>query len=323
MDGDEEWDWERLDHDLNLPKEYAELLMAVIPPLTYKSLDELKVILSKGVLLHEGKRAEHEVLEDERVNMQPISDLDSDWEQHLPNDCEEIIKWSEDGVQWTTKKELHSLLCKGFSIKNGGEWFFLAKNGKKCYMLPAGAALIDTQWSWRPLTGSRFKLEAYNPIKKCVHIECKIKTRILSPQETYACYLVYKLPEDHSEFDAPLKVRDKDFDKEDWDDINYNHEHLRKEGWEETDYRFIFLVRPPETPFIGRKVDQLSSNRSLSRSKLKGLPRPRADGWMEVQVWEFQTRTSPEMILMRVDLVSAINILLKGLIVQGIEFRPV
>lgn len=64
---------------------------------------------------------ELEVLEDEKVDMQTISDPDMNWEQKLPNDYQEIIKWSKDCVQWTTKKELYSILCKGFLINNDEE----------------------------------------------------------------------------------------------------------------------------------------------------------------------------------------------------------
>ncbi|KAK1418151.1 hypothetical protein QVD17_27290 [Tagetes erecta] len=309
-------------------------------------------ILIEGIEFRPLEKVEVEVLDDKNVDMQPISDVDLDWEQRLPNDYEEIVNWSEDGVRWTTKKELYYLLCKGFQINNFNEepkikwglhhitnrafnsnidmkihghvrhrdvvrwgphtimkfppWFFLAENGKKCYMLPAGAALIETQWSWQRLHESRFKWVAVDPVKKCFRIECNIKTRILSSQETYACYLVYKLLEDHFDLLAPLKVMDKDCENR----------------WERTDYRFIFLVGS-QTPVIGPKIDKNHSNDSLKRRKFKGSPRLRDNGWMEVQVWEFIIGIGREHIKMRVDLASSINIRLKGLIVQGVEFRPI
>ena len=43
------------------------------------------------------------------------------WEQKLPSDYEDIIKWSKDSLQWTTKKELYSILSKGFPVNNGEE----------------------------------------------------------------------------------------------------------------------------------------------------------------------------------------------------------
>ncbi|PWA46613.1 protein kinase-like domain, Phloem protein 2-like protein [Artemisia annua] len=38
-----------------IPKEYQEIVKAVVPPLIYRSVEELKVLLSKGVVLNGGK----------------------------------------------------------------------------------------------------------------------------------------------------------------------------------------------------------------------------------------------------------------------------
>nr|GEV57749.1 protein kinase-like domain, phloem protein 2-like protein [Tanacetum cinerariifolium] len=42
-------------HDLKLPKEYVEIVKAAVPPLKYRSLDELKVLLTKGFHINEDK----------------------------------------------------------------------------------------------------------------------------------------------------------------------------------------------------------------------------------------------------------------------------
>lgn len=64
------------------------------------------------------------MVEDEEVDMQTISDSDTYWEQKLPSDYEDIIKTSKDSVQWTTKKELYYILCKGFLINDGKQVYF-------------------------------------------------------------------------------------------------------------------------------------------------------------------------------------------------------
>lgn len=125
----------------------------------------------------------------------------------MPNDYKEIITRSKDTVKWTTKKELYFILREGFLINNGEEWFSLAKNGKKCYMLPARAALVESEWAWQSLSESRFGEVAFNPIKE-IHIAYENKFKMWSPQTVYASYLVYKLPENNSRFEAPVKVRD-------------------------------------------------------------------------------------------------------------------
>ncbi|KAJ0859260.1 putative protein kinase RLK-Pelle-CrRLK1L-1 family [Helianthus annuus] len=51
---------------------------------------------------------------------QPISASDSDveWEEKLPADYEDIMKRSENSVQWTTKEEAYAIIHKGFLISD-------------------------------------------------------------------------------------------------------------------------------------------------------------------------------------------------------------
>ncbi|KVH91626.1 Phloem protein 2-like protein, partial [Cynara cardunculus var. scolymus] len=237
---------------------------------------------------------EHEALEDEKVDMQPISDSDIYWEQKLPNDYEEIITSSKDAVQWTTKKELYFLLREGFLINNGGEWFSLAKNGKKCYMLPARAALVDSEWAWQSRPESRFGEVAFNPLKE-IRITYENKFKTWSPQTKYASYLVYKLLENHSKFEAPVKVRD---------------------NRSPTVFWMIYLLCR-QTPVIRPKVDQ-NTNSPLNIPTMRDLPQQRIDGWMEVKVWDFRTHYDWRHVDLTVYFPSSLD----GLIVQGIQFRP-
>ncbi|MFS7923109.1 putative protein kinase RLK-Pelle-CrRLK1L-1 family [Helianthus anomalus] len=264
----------------------------------------------EGIEFRPIEKVEHEVLEDDK---QTISESDDTyWENKLPNDYDDIIKWSKDDVKWTTKKELYSILCKGFLMSNGQGWFFLAKSGKiKCLMLPARAALLQEQWKWSYEPESRFGQVAFDPSgpTHSFSIVYNIKSQILSPETTYACYLVYRLPEE-TNFDIPLKVKDENFhDGEGWLGLN--------------NLRFIYLLHP-QTPVIGKMVGHKSHN-PLNRPKLsKSIPRQRDDGWMEVQVCEVQTSTTVETISMRVGLGTTFQWSwdLKGLTVQGVEFRP-
>ncbi|GKD17078.1 ribonuclease H-like domain-containing protein, partial [Tanacetum coccineum] len=96
------------------------------------------------------------------------------------------------------------------------------------------------------------------------YIEKEIESDVLSPETTYACYLVYKLPQDQSKFEGLLRITN-----------NYI--------WDlDPDYPYIYLVTPPETPIIGQKLDQNTHN-TLNRPKLNPVPRQRKDGWMEVK----------------------------------------
>ncbi|MFS7923120.1 putative phloem protein [Helianthus anomalus] len=167
----------------------------------------------------------------------------------------------------------------------------------------------------------------FNPTQRC-RIVCKIKSQILSPETTYACYLVYKIPPENTSggIEFPLKVKDANF-----------HDESDREDFD--NFPSIYLLSP-QIPVIRPRVDQKSHN-PLNRPKLKGVPRQRDDGWMEVQVCEFQPGTSIEPKIMRVDLdtyvgkgldeipsagqetyMTYFSMALKGISVQGIEFRP-
>ncbi|GJW42895.1 kinase-like domain, phloem protein 2-like protein [Tanacetum coccineum] len=101
----------------------------------------------EGILFRPLEIVEDQGSKDDKVeNFQTISDSESDtyWEQMFPNDYEEILNLSKESLMWTTKKELYSILIRGFMINNGQEWFTVDKHGKKCPMLsPRAVWVID------------------------------------------------------------------------------------------------------------------------------------------------------------------------------------
>ncbi|KAD6453775.1 hypothetical protein E3N88_08481 [Mikania micrantha] len=227
---------------------------------------------------------------------QPISDSDANWKENLPADYEDIMKWSIDSVQWTTKKEAYSIIRNGFLIDDGQKWFSIDKNGKKCHMLSATDVCIDENIYTMPCPESRFG-EAIGCHSGGFIIRSKIKSQLVSSQTTYASYLVYKLPKNQSGFEAPLFVND-----EDWG-------------------TYIYLASP-QTPVIRPKDEQNTYN-PLDK-QMKGFPLQRSDGWMEVQIWEFRTAaTTTEMSHIRLALITRNINNLRGLIIQGIEIRPI
>ncbi|KAI3505408.1 hypothetical protein L1887_27537 [Cichorium endivia] len=318
---------------------YEEIGRTAVPPLVYKSLVELKRLLSKGILVNEGKTwfwldkngqhcemisaagclfpikspltytifrqmnsrfpVEHQVLEDEDADMQTISDSDTYWEQKLPSNYEDMIKRSNESQQWATKKELYSIFRKGFPVSK--MWLSLNKNGKECLMIPARMALDEKAWGWQSLAESRFEEVALAvDLPDSFHINCPFN--MMSSQITHACYLVYKFEGNDSTRDqSPLKVKVTNFRE-------YPFQSRK------------ICLRCPQTPVIKSNVDQNAYN-SLSRPKLKGLPRLRNDNWMEVLLWEFENMDN------HVELYLELNIynfrLVDGLIVEGIEFTPV
>ncbi|KAD6453734.1 hypothetical protein E3N88_08440 [Mikania micrantha] len=247
---------------------------------------------------------------------QTISDSDAYCEEELPADYEDIMKRSTDILQWTTKKEAYSIIRKGFLIDDGEKWFFLDKNGKKCHKLSA-AYISAFSKEEIDLSESRFK-EAALLSSSGFCFRCEIESHLLSPQTTYATYLVYKyLPENQSRFEGPMVVRD---------------------NLVGADYWYVYLVSPT-TPVIRPKTDQNTHN-PVHRPKIKCIPQQRNDGWIEVQIWEFRTAATIEMVPIDfyVELARALpykkfhidyymdsynNIpSFEGLDIQGFEVRP-
>ncbi|KAI7752513.1 hypothetical protein M8C21_015864 [Ambrosia artemisiifolia] len=267
-------------------------------------------LLVEGIEFRPLKKVKHEVIMDDKVDMQPLLDRETYWEQKLPIDYEDIIKRSKDIEQWKTKKELYSILCKGFLISYGEEWFYLAKDGKKCLMLPARAALEEDKWEWKHEPETRFE-EVADCIFDTFVVFCKFSSKMLSPQTTYAAFLVYELPDDCESVDQPppVQVVDEDLDSDSDSDSD------SKEVYN------IFL-RTPQTPVISWNEKEEKTFKPLSRLIIKGLPKQRRDGWMEVQVHEFQTHTAIKMVSLCLKF-SSNDMSLKGVIVLGLEFRPI
>ncbi|PWA62785.1 phloem protein 2-like protein [Artemisia annua] len=259
---------------------------------------------------------EHEK-DENKVEMQPDMDLDNDWEKILPSDYAEIIKWSKYNLQWSTYKELYSLLHEGFLIKTDVEkWFSVSKNMKKRHMLPAVVVLQKgsiwnfflgmKHWIWKSLPESRFKLVAECDKVKSFTIQCEIESQLLSLETTYACYLVYKLPRNDSMVDGLVQIDDEN----------------RVDDEQPSDkLQLVDLLTPTDIPVI-RRQDGESCDIPLRPRKIKGHPKLRKDGWLEIQIWDFRTGASHESISMNCRVKSYDKWTFTGLLVQGIEFRP-
>ncbi|PWA45806.1 Phloem protein 2-like protein [Artemisia annua] len=314
---------ELMSKDVNERAEYKELIsiakhnitpMHAIPtPITGKSKTELELILSKGIFVVDA--GEHEK-DENKVDMKPDMDLDTDWEKILSSDYAEIIKWSKYNLQWSSYKELYSLLHEGFLIKTDVEkWFSVSKNMKKRHMLPAKAVLQKgsiwnflrgvKQWIWRSLPESRFKLVAECVKVKSFTIRSEIESQLLSLETTYACYLVYKLSRNDSMVDGLVQI----------DDENRVGDEQPSDKMQLVD-----LLTPTDIPVI-RQVGE-SDDIPLRPRKIKGHPKLRKDGWLEIQIWDFRTGASHESISMNCRVKSYDNWDFTGLLVQGIEFRP-
>ncbi|PWA62216.1 protein kinase domain, Nitrogen network kinase 1, Phloem protein 2-like protein [Artemisia annua] len=236
----------------------------LVESIFFQPLEKVEDKLSKDdkVLQMEDKLSKDDKVE----NIQTISDSESDtyWEQKLLNDYEKILNLSKDSLQWTSKKQLYSILRRGFLINNGQQWFTVDKHGKKCLMISARATWVidDKNSACESSNESRFGEVIVITSGDEFEIKGEIKSEVVLPETNYASYLVYKLPQDQSTFEAPMYVWEQD--------------GSMYAGW------YIYLLSPPHTPVLGPKLDENSYN-PLNRYKGNAIPQQRSDGWIEVQ----------------------------------------
>ncbi|KAI8005127.1 putative F-box protein PP2-B12 [Camellia lanceoleosa] len=118
--------------------------------------------------------------------LKSATDSDTVWERFLPSDYRQIISRSSFALDKET--------------------------GKKCFTLPARKLNIawkngPQHWQWITLPESRFWKVARVHGVCWLEIWGNMKTRILSPKNTYATFLIFKIMEKFSGLESvPMKV---------------------------------------------------------------------------------------------------------------------
>ncbi|KAI3512303.1 hypothetical protein L1887_19618 [Cichorium endivia] len=247
------------------------------------------------------------------------------WEPKLPSDYKQIIGMSNSREIYSTvkKKDLYDILSKGILLQEGklvqqllmksdlkieqvqqfsnnlenydeGKKLLLLNgvNKKKHYMLPAKEALYKSSdvklFNLIPSTQSRLQDVIELQRQQVFCIKYKIESQRLSPNTEYACYIVFKLSEKCHGLHCPVIVRDL----------------LKRKNKEK---RIIYFRSP--NPCNVYDTDR--------------VPEEREDGWMEVNVWQFNSsnKLRDNCVSINLKLISYEGTM-HGLIVNGIEFRP-
>ncbi|GKD74561.1 kinase-like domain, phloem protein 2-like protein [Tanacetum coccineum] len=189
-------------------------------------------------------------------------------------------------------KEVQQVLKSDFKVsRNYDELFWLGEvDGKKLLVLSAKAALykfsiVDTFTSKPP---AQFKEVIELLPQQVFHIKCTMKSQLLSPDTEYVCYLLFKLSENCQGMHCPVKVRD------------ILHQEKREA-------EFLYFITPEP----------------LNIHDITRVPKQREDGWMEIQLWKFNSahEFKDDSLSMNMRFTS-LEGTMPGLIVCGLEFRP-
>ncbi|GJU68582.1 kinase-like domain, phloem protein 2-like protein [Tanacetum coccineum] len=182
-----------------------------------------------------------------------------------------------------------------FKIRgNYDELFWLGEvNGKKFLVLSAKAAVFKFSnvdlFTSIPSAQSRFQDVIELLPQQVLYLKCTIRSQMLSPNAEYVCYIVFKLSETCEGLHFPVKVRDV----------------LHQEN---NDAEFFYFITPSP----------------LNINDITRVPKEREDGWMEIQLWKFNSthEFKDDSLSMNMKFTSHEGTM-SGLIVCGLEFRPV
>ncbi|KAL4557933.1 hypothetical protein LXL04_036128 [Taraxacum kok-saghyz] len=245
--------------------------------------------------IHSVNHNENEKHSDEK-NTRPLNIVsEMELAEEMTVDCREIINRSRNNIESAFKQEFYFLLLEGILIDNGQKIFSLSKrNTKKCHMLPAKAIIYDQScvksYAKNPQAQLRCKFEEFVEILSHneIRIKCDIETKLLSSRTVYACFLVFMVSDSCHGLKFPVKARDL---------LPYSKERT--------------------------KLITFTSPNIVNLDKIKWIPKQREDGWMEVRVWETNSDAhNDDFIPMDLKLISFEGTM-SGLLVCGIEFRPI
>ncbi|XP_052170322.1 putative F-box protein PP2-B12 isoform X3 [Diospyros lotus] len=250
------------------------------------------------------------------------AESDAVWERFLPADYKDILARAVldfNSPPPASKKGLYLWLSDHPLLIDGGtKSFNLEKSsGRKCYMLAARDLAIvwgdtPTYWRWTPLPDSRF-LEVAELVEVCwLEIRGKISTRILSPNTTYAAFLVFKSTAGTHGFEyLPAEVAMGISGCE-----HKTTAYLDPVSGQGHQNQIVPMgIGPFRRHTLRRHVAQ-------HREGDNQYPKVREDGWLEVELGEYFNEGGEERELeMSVMEVRGGN-WKSGLIIQGIDIRP-
>ncbi|OIS97746.1 PREDICTED: F-box protein PP2-B15-like [Nicotiana attenuata] len=228
-------------------------------------------------------------------SLRSVAASDFLWQTFLPSDYKHIIDKSVTPLKYSSKKELFVRLCNSILIDGGNKSFALEKSsGKKSYIISAKELSIlygeePDHWTWKSVPDSRFSKVAELKVICRLEIKASLKTNILSPNAKYGVYFIMKIS--HQAFG-----------------LNSVAAEISVEIGNRKEVQHCVLGSTGMTNFEEKQRDQR-------------LPYKREDGWMEIEIGEFNNGGDEEEVTVSLMEVKGCHVK-GGLIIEGIEFRP-
>ncbi|XP_010414960.1 PREDICTED: F-box protein VBF-like [Camelina sativa] len=245
-------------------------------------------------------------------------DSDFVWEKFLPSGYKGLLSQSTDHHQsFLSKKEFYRCFCDSILIDNARKLFKISKfSGKISYILSARDMSIthsdhSSYWSWSNVSDSRFSESAELITTDRLEINGKIQTGVLSPNTRYGAYLIMKVTKGVYGLDlVPAETSVKS-----------------NNGQVSSSATYLCCLDEKKQQmkrlFYGNREERMATTvEAVSGDGKRREPKGRDDGWMEIELGEFETREGEDdEIIMSLTEVKGYQ-LKGGIVIDGIEVRP-
>ncbi|EOA34010.1 hypothetical protein CARUB_v10021506mg [Capsella rubella] len=189
-------------------------------------------------------------------------------------------------------------------------------SGKISYILSARAISIThsdhaSYWSWSNVSDSRFPESAELKATDRLEIKGKIQTEVLSPNTRYVAYLIMKVTKTAYGLDlVPAETS-----------VNSKNGQISKSAT----YLSCLDEKKQQMKrlFYGNREERMATTvEAVGGDGKRREPKSRDDGWMEIELGEFETREGEDdEIIMSLTEVKGYQ-LKSGIVIDGIEVRP-
>ncbi|EOA35548.1 hypothetical protein CARUB_v10020754mg [Capsella rubella] len=245
-------------------------------------------------------------------------DSDFVWEKFLPTDYKSLISQSSDGHRsFSSKKEIYRCFCDSLLIDNARKLFKINKfSGKISYILSARDISIThsdhaAYWIWSNVSDSRFPESAELKTTDRLEIKGTIETIFLSPNTRYGAYLIMKVTKGAYGLDllpAETLVTSKN------GQVSKSATYLSCLDEKKQQMKRLFY---------GNREERMATTvEAVGLDGKRKEPKGRNDGWMEIELGEFETREGEDdEIIMSLTEIKGYQ-LKSGIVIDGIEVRP-
>ncbi|GJX77244.1 kinase-like domain, phloem protein 2-like protein [Tanacetum coccineum] len=272
-----------------LPKDYKEIIQMSKCPEIYstKKKEDLYKLFSEGILLQQDKvllSFDGDGDRNELVSAKMFTYVNScahKWRSLTESRFETVVEMLDiSNLNIGIKADTHLLspnvvygvylvfkFCNSRNFTTGPmanyemetSCILVGLSNEKLLVLSAKATLYNffkvDLFTSKPSAYSRFQEEIELLPQQVFYLKCTISSQMLSPGTEYACYLLFNVSEEYQGLHNPVKVRDI----------------LHQEN-KEAEF-FVYFITPSE----------------LNIHDFTRVPKQREDGWMEIQVWKFNS----------------------------------